>query len=60
VDDLEETFEGAMISQERRYAMTSLDPSKVSPKKWMRLIRGHGHIENGLPLVNDRCIKDRW
>jgi hypothetical protein len=55
VDYLEETFDGEIISQERRYYITSLDPSKVSPKKLMRLIRGHWQVENCLHF-----IKDRW
>jgi predicted transposase YbfD/YdcC len=55
VDYREETFDGEIISQERRYYIASLDPSKVSPKKLLRLIRGHWQVENCLHF-----IKDRW
>jgi predicted transposase YbfD/YdcC len=55
IDYLEQKFDGEIISHERRYYITSLDPSKVSPKKLMRLIRGHWQVENCLHF-----IKDRW
>jgi predicted transposase YbfD/YdcC len=55
VDYLEETFDGKIVNKEHRYYITSLDPAKVSPKKLMRLIRGHWQVENCLHF-----IKDRW
>ena len=55
MDYLEEKFDGTEISHERRFYITSLDPSKVSPKKLLRLIRGHWQVENCLHFV-----KDRW
>jgi predicted transposase YbfD/YdcC len=55
VDSLVQQFSGEIVSQERRYDLTSLDPSKVSPQKLLRLIRGHWQVENSLHFV-----KDRW
>ena len=55
VDSLEEKFSCGIVSQERRYYLTSLEPSKVSPQKLLRLIRGHWQVENSL-----HWEKDRW
>ena len=55
VDYREEKFDGTEISHERRFYITSLDPSKVTPKKLLQLIRGHWQVENCLHFV-----KDRW
>ena len=55
VDYREEKFDGTLVSRERRFYVTSLDPAKVSPQKLLRLIRGHWQIENSLHF-----IKNRW
>jgi predicted transposase YbfD/YdcC len=55
VDYREEKFDGTLVFRERRFYVTSLDPSNVSPQKLSRLIRGHWQIENCLHF-----IKDRW
>lgn len=49
------SLNGNILSHERRYYVTSLDPDKVSAGDLLRLIRGHWQIENSLHFV-----KDRW
>lgn len=49
------TTEGSVLSHERRYYVTSLDPSNVSLPDLFQLIRNHWQIENSLHFV-----KDRW
>jgi len=55
VDFLRRTFAGEILFYERRYYVTSLDPSSISAMGLLRLIRGHWQIENCLHFV-----KDRW
>ena len=55
VDFLRCSLKGDILFYERRYYVTSLDPSQVSPFDLMCLIRGHWQIENCLHFV-----KDRW
>ena len=55
VDFLRRTFQGEILFHERRYYVTSLDPSSISAMGLLRLIRGHWQIENCLHFV-----KDRW
>jgi predicted transposase YbfD/YdcC len=40
---------------EKRYFVSSLDARRVSPERFLELVRGHWQIENRLHL-----IKDRW
>ena len=47
--------EGEILFEERRYYVTSLDPSSLSANGLLRLIRGHWQVENCLHFV-----KDRW
>ena len=47
--------DGATVSRDVRYFVSSLDPDRVSPQDLLGYVRGHWHIENGLHFV-----KDRW
>ena len=55
LDHFHRSHTGEILFYERRYFVTSLDPSQVSTLDLMRLIRGHWQIENCLHFV-----KDRW
>jgi hypothetical protein len=55
LDFLRCSLKGDILFYERRYYVTSLDPSQVSAFDLMRLIRGHWQVENCLHFV-----KDRW
>ena len=55
LDRFHRSTTGEILFYERRYFVTSLDPSQVSTLDLMRLIRGHWQIENCLHFV-----KDRW
>lgn len=46
---------GSAVRHETRYFVTSLSADEVSPRRLMRLVRGHWGVENGLHFV-----KDRW
>jgi len=39
----------------KRYFVSSLDASQVSPERFLELVQGHWQVESGLHL-----IKDRW
>jgi predicted transposase YbfD/YdcC len=47
--------DGKFVSRQQRYFISSLDASKVSPKRFLKLVQGHWQVENRLHL-----IKDRW
>jgi predicted transposase YbfD/YdcC len=47
--------DGERQSCEKRYFVSSLDASVVSPERFLELVQGHWQIENRLHL-----IKDRW
>ena len=53
--DLEVRAKDGSIRRETRYFITSLSADEVSPARLLRLVRGHGCVENGLHF-----IKDRW
>ncbi len=55
LDFLRRSPNGEILFQERRYYVTSLDPSQVSLLDLLRFIRGHWQVENCLHFV-----KDRW
>lgn len=47
--------DGALLSRESRYFVTSLDPESVTASDLQGYIRGHWQVENCLHFV-----KDRW
>jgi predicted transposase YbfD/YdcC len=47
--------DGKLVSRQIRYFISSLDASKVSPERFLELVKGHWQVENRLHL-----IKDRW
>lgn len=55
LDFLRRSSAGEILFHERRYYVTSLDPSQVSLFDLLRWIRGHWQVENSLHFV-----KDRW
>lgn len=55
LDYIKRSFAGEILVHERRYYVTSLDPSSISAMGLLRLIRGHWQVENCLHFV-----KDRW
>jgi hypothetical protein len=55
LDFLRRAPTGEILYEERRYFVTSLDPSLLSAYDLLRLIRGHWQVENCLHFV-----KDRW
>ena len=55
VDREVRSAEGALLSRESRYFVTSLDPGSVTAAELHAYIRGHWQVENCLHFV-----KDRW
>ena len=55
VDREVRSADGALLLQESRYFVTSLDPGAVTPSELHSYIRGHWQVENCLHF-----IKDRW
>jgi predicted transposase YbfD/YdcC len=47
--------DGAVLSHDIRYFVTSLDPEHVSAAELLRHVRNHWRMENGLHF-----LKDRW
>jgi predicted transposase YbfD/YdcC len=47
--------DGAAVSHDTRYFVTSLDPGAVNARQLLAYVRGHWQIENSLHF-----LKDRW